>query len=42
MQLATVADLVENIDDDNTPTPENIPTAVPTDTILQGWGHRGQ
>ncbi len=34
--LEEVADLVENIHDDNAPAPENMPTAVPTSTIFQG------
>ncbi len=42
MQLLRVADLVENIDDDNVPVPANISTAVPTDTIFQGWWYNSQ
>ncbi len=40
--LQEAAEIIENIDDDNAPAPENIPTAAPTDTIFQGWGHSGQ
>ncbi len=40
--LHKAAELIENIDDDNAPAPENIPTAAPTDTIFQGWKHSGQ
>ncbi len=40
--LEEAAGLVQNIDDDIAPAPENINTAAPTDTIFQGCGHSGQ
>ncbi len=39
--LQEAAELIENIDDDNAPAPENIPTTAPTDTIFR-WRHSGQ
>ncbi len=37
--LQDMSDLVENIDDDNAPVLEDIPTAASTDTIIQGRRH---
>ncbi len=40
--LQEAAEMIENIDDNNAPAPENIFTDAPTDIIFQGWGHSGQ
>ncbi len=40
--LQEEAELIENVDDNNAPAPENIPPAEPTDTIFQVWRHSGQ
>ncbi len=40
--LQEASELLENIDDDNAPSLEYIPTVAPTDTMFQGQGHSGK